>query len=123
MAGVYWSLRNKLEDVERALTQGQNASARMAGHELGIRLSHLTNVLQLQTEGAALATPTKQDDWSFQEAHTRFEDMLDLLLSLLKDKQHSRAVEVVQQMCELLDVLDRSSMPKPSAGIHSTDQP
>jgi hypothetical protein len=38
-SGMYWSLRNKTEDVERALAQGDLRWARLAALELGVRLS------------------------------------------------------------------------------------
>lgn len=36
----YWSLRNKAEDIDRALGRGDSASARLAAYELGVRFSH-----------------------------------------------------------------------------------
>ncbi len=40
MDGELWSLRNKFEDLEQAVREGDPVLVRMAVHELGMRLKH-----------------------------------------------------------------------------------
>ena len=107
MESSYWSLRNKTEDVERALARGNNAWARMAAYELGIRLSHTTTALQLQVDNMGREGQADTDDQSIEKVLSQFGQELDRLLDFLKANQASRAAEVVQLLFKTLDALDR----------------
>ncbi|APW39536.1 hypothetical protein RD110_21880 [Rhodoferax koreense] len=105
MESASWSLRNKLEDIERALTQGSNVSARMAAHELSIRLCHTTTALQLEAEGMNCAEPSMTDGQARLGLLSRFGVELDRLIGSLRDNQPSRAAEATQLLFGLLAAL------------------
>lgn len=100
---MYLSLRNKTEDIERALAAGDIRWARMAALELGVRLSHTTTSppLQATCEGQADA-----EDQSTEEALSAFGEDLERLLGFLKKNEAAHASEVAQQLFLLLDTLD-----------------
>lgn len=106
----YWSLRNKTEDIERALARGDSASARLAAHELGVRLSHTVTAAREHTESTSAEGQASSGEQPIERALSRFGAELDRLIALLKAKQASRAVEVVQLMFLRLDDLDRVAM-------------
>lgn len=123
MADPYWSLRNKLEDVECALTQGQNTVVRMACHELAIRLSHMIIDQRLQTDGVVLTKTLKQDNQPLQETLKLFEEGANQLFLLINDKKDLRAYGVVQRLFELLNALDRNPAHESLTHLHRLNYP
>lgn len=105
----YWSLRNKAEDIERALTRGDNASARLAAHELGIRFSHTVTAAREHAESRNAEGQENSGERAIERVLSLFGAELDRLIALLKTKQVSLAAEVVQLMFLLLDDLDRDA--------------
>ncbi len=105
MAGVYWSLRNKTEDVERALAQGDLRRARLAALELGVRLS-TTAPPPLQDGGADSETRADADGTCADKVLSMFARELQRLVSFLKQGDPARAAEVVQLLFKHLDTLD-----------------
>lgn len=106
MERAYWSLRNKTEEVGRALAQRNNAWARMAAFELGIRLSHTITALQLQAGSSGHKEKPTTDDPSIEKGLAQLVQELDRLRTFLQENQEERATEVVQLLFELLDTLD-----------------
>ncbi|MCR6480896.1 hypothetical protein NU688_32395 [Variovorax sp. ZS18.2.2] len=103
---MYWSLRNKTEDIDRALAACNTRWARMAALELGVRLSHTSSALRLQAGSMGPEEQADADDQPTEEILFIFEQELERLLDLLKENQAAGASEVVQKLFLLLDALD-----------------
>lgn len=102
---MYWSLRNKTEDVERALAQGDLRWARLAALELGVRLS-TTAAPPLQDVGADSETRGNFGDLCADEVLSMFARELQRLVAFLKQDDPARAGEVVHLLFKHLDTLD-----------------
>lgn len=104
-SGMYWSLRNKTEDVERALTQGDLRAARLAALELGVRLS-TTAAPPLQDGGADFETRADADGSCADKILSMFARELQRLVAFLKQDDPARAGEVVHLLFKHLATLD-----------------
>ena len=104
--GVYWSLRNKTEDVQRALARGDLRWARLAASELGVRLSTAA-VPPLHAGSAAPQTPPDANDQYVDAVLATFGKELSRLVAFLKQDAPAPAAEVVELLFELLDTLDQ----------------
>lgn len=105
----YWSLRNKAEDIERALTRGESVSARLAAYELGVRFSHTVTAAREHAESRSAEGQATSGERAIERLLSLFGAELDRLIALLKTKQVSLAAEVVQLMFLRLDDLDRDA--------------
>lgn len=101
----FWSLRNKTEDVARALKSGDNASARMAAYELGMRLPRTTTTLQ--ANGLDQVRQAEAGATSIESLLARFEQEQSRLIALPKNDQALIAAEVVSLLFGILDALDK----------------
>lgn len=104
-SGRYWSLRNKTEDVERALAQGDLRWARLAALELGLRIS-TTAAPPLQDGGADSETRGNVGGPCADKVLSMFARELQRLVAFLKQDDPPRAAEVVQLLFKHLDALD-----------------
>ena len=104
-SGMYWSLRNKTEDVDRALAQGDLRWARLAALELGLRLS-TTAAPPLQDGGADFETRADADGPFADKILSMFARELQRLVAFLKQDDPARAAGVVQLLFKHLDTLD-----------------
>ncbi len=104
-SGMYWSLRNKTEDVERALAQGDLRWARWAALELGVRLS-TTAAPPLQDGGADSETRAVAHGPCADNVLSMFARELQRLVAFLKQDDPTRVADVVRLLFKHLDTLD-----------------
>lgn len=108
MTNPYWSLRNKLEDVGRALAKSDSARARMATYELGMRLGPTMSTLQSQTGSAGREAHPATSDWSTLSLIRQVGIGVNQLHNHLKAMHLELAADVVKRLFELLDSLDQN---------------
>ena len=104
-SGMYWSLRNKTEDVDRALAQGDPRWARLAALELGVRLS-TTAAPPSQERGSDSETQVDADGPCADKVLSMFALELQRLVDFLKQDDPARAAGMVQLLFKHLDTLD-----------------
>ena len=104
---MYWSLRNKTEDVERALVQSDSQRARMAALELGVRFS--TTAASPSQAGEVAFGRRGNSDLGAVKVLSMFGQELSRLLAFLKQHEPAHAAEVVQLLINHLDTLDKKS--------------
>lgn len=102
---MYWSLRNKTEDVQRASSRGDLRWARLAAFELGVRLS-TTAVPPLHAGNTDFQARADGIDQCVDAVLATFGQELSRLVAFLKIDEPARAAEVVQLLFKHLDTLD-----------------
>lgn len=102
---MYWSLRNKTEDVQRALAREDSRWARLAALELRVRLSS-TVVSPLHAGDADFQARADVIDQCVDAVLATFGQELSRLVDFLKIDEPERAAEVVQRLFKHLDTLD-----------------
>lgn len=103
---MYWSLRNKTEDVQRALSRGDLRWARLAAFELGVRLS-TTAVPPLHAGNTDFQARADVIDQCVDAVLSMFGQELSRLVAFLKEDEPARAAEAVQMLFNHLDMLDK----------------
>lgn len=103
---MYWSLRNKTEDIQRALSREDSRWAQLAAFELGVRLS-TTAVPPPNAGSSDFQTRADADEQCDVTVLSMFGKELLRLVAFLKKDEPARAAEVVQLLFEHLDTLDR----------------
>lgn len=106
----FWSLRNKTEDIERALARGNSTLARLAAYELGVRLSHTLTALRELAESRSAGGQASSEEQAIERVLSRFGAKLDRSIGFLEAQQLRLAAEAMHSMLRLLDDLDRNAL-------------